>query len=236
MEGRFAKNLVFVLTDCKDPAQDAEFNEWYDNTHLPDVLSSGLLRNPVRFVRAADTPGDQEPRYLATWESDSETPGELLRQLIEMGKGLLDRGRVHPSLRLKYMGMLRYIDGGFWSRSQGHEVAGAMVVSSNCTDPAREDEFNDWYSNIHLPDILSTGAFHTDYRYEDINPQESVGKYWAIYETDIDPVRAAEILDARREWFVANNRRTDTIDPVRRSLYRRIYPPAKSGADAEAGK
>jgi hypothetical protein len=226
MDGRFAKNLLYVLTSCKDPAEDAEFNEWYDNTHLPDVLSSGLLRNPVRFVRATDAAEDREPRYLATWESDTETPDRLLQEVTELGQSLLQRGRVHPSLRLKHMGMLRRIDGGFWSRRHGQEVAGVMVVSSNCTDPAREDEFNDWYSNIHLPDILSTGAFHTDYRYEDINPQESVGKYWAIYETDIDPVRAAEILDARREWFVANNRRTDTIDPVRRSLFRRIYPQA----------
>jgi hypothetical protein len=236
MDGRFAKNLLYVLTSCKDPAEDAEFNEWYDNTHLLDVLSSGLLRNPVRFVRATDAAEDREPRYLATWESDTETPDRLLQEVRELGQSLLRQGRVHPSLRLKHMGMLRRIDGGFWSRRHGQEVAGVMVVSSNCTDPAREDEFNDWYSNIHLPDILSTGAFHTDYRYEDINPQESVGKYWAIYETDIDPVRAAETLDARREWFVANNRRTDTIDPVRRSLYRRIYPPARSGADAEAGK
>ena len=226
MDGRFAKNLLYVLTSCKDPAEDAEFNEWYDNTHLPDVLSSGLLRNPVRFARATDAAEDREPRYLATWESDTETPDRLLQEVTEMGQGLLQRGRVHPSLRLKHMGMLRRIDGGFWSRRHGQEVAGVMVVSSNCTDPAREDEFNDWYSNTHLPDILSTGAFHTDYRYEDINPSESVGKYWAIYETDIDPVRAAEILDARREWFVANNRRTDTIDPVRRSLFRRIYPQA----------
>lgn len=226
MDGRFAKNLLYVLTSCKDPAQDAEFNDWYDGTHVPDVLASGLLRNPLRFARAAVSPEDQEPRYLATWESDGDAPAELLREVRELGQALLQQGRVHPSLRLKHMGMLRRIDGGFWSRRDGQEVAGVMVVSSNCTDPAREDEFNDWYSNIHLPDILSTGAFHTDYRYEDIDPSEQVGKYWAIYETDIDPVRAAEILDARREWFVANNRRTDTIAPVRRSLFRRIHPRA----------
>jgi hypothetical protein len=226
MEGRFARNLLYVLTNCKDPAQDAEFNEWYNNTHLPDVVNSGLFQNPMRFVKAADTPDDQEPRYLATYESDSDTPDELLEEGMTLSKGLEERGRVHPAIQVEYIGLLKRIDGGFWSRSQGRKVAGAMVVSANCSDPAREDEFNDWYSNIHLPDILSTGGFHTDYRYEDINPQESVGKYWAIYETDISPVRAAEILDARREWFVANNRRTDTTRPVRRSLYRRIYPPA----------
>ena len=226
MEGRFARSLLYVLTNCNDPAQDAEFNDWYNRTHLPDIVNSGLFQNPMRFIKATDTPDAEDPRYLATYESDSDDPGELLEEVMRLRKRLEEQGRLHPASHLEYAGMLRRIDGGFWSRSQGRKVAGVMVVSSNCSDPAREDEFNDWYSDIHLPDILSTGDFHADYRYEDINPHESVGKYWAIYETDINPVKAAEVLDARREWFVANNRRTDTIRPVRRSHYRRIYPPA----------
>ena len=226
MEGRFAKNLLYVLTNCADPDRDAEFNDWYNRTHLPDIVNSGLFQNPMRFIKATDTPDGQDPRYLATYESDSDDPGELLEEVTRLAKRLEEQGRLHPASHREYVGMLRRIDGAFWSRSQGRKVAGVMMVSSNCNDPAREGEFNDWYSNIHLPDILSTGGFHSDYRYEDINPEESTGKYWAIYETDINPVRAAEILDARREWFVANNRRTDTINPVRRSLYRRIYPPA----------
>ena len=42
----------------------------------------------------------------------------------------------------------------------------------------------------------------------------------------MDPVGAAEILDARWDWFVENKRRTDTIQPVSRGLYRGLYPPA----------
>ena len=216
MEGRFPRSLLYVLADCKDPAREAELDDWRRNTRLPDVLASGLFHRPVRFVSVA-APQDRDAHCLVTWESDGDAPRELLRKLTE-----LDRDWIHSSLGPSSVRMLRSIDGGFWSRSYRRKVNGIMVVSSNCSDPAREEEFNDWYSNIHLPDVLSTGGFHTAYRYEDVSPVESIGKYWAIYETDVDPVEAARTLDARRDWFVANNRRTDTTRPVRRSLYRRV--------------
>ena len=100
-----------------------------------------------------------------------------------------------------------------------------MAVFTNCSDPSREEEFNLWYNDIHLSDILSTGGFHTDYRYEDISPQTDRGKYLALYESEIDPLMAEEMMDAQREWFVQNNRRTDLSHPVSRTVYRRIYPP-----------
>ena len=53
---------------------------------------------------------------------------------------------------------------------------------SNGTDPAREAEFNRWYEAIHVADILETGAFHTAYRYESLDPQATKTTYLALYE------------------------------------------------------
>ena len=33
-------------------------------------------------------------------------------------------------------------------------------MESDCSDPSREEEFNRWYDDIHLPDVLSTGLYH----------------------------------------------------------------------------
>lgn len=35
-----AKWLFMVYSDCAGPSHKAEFNEWYDQTELPDVLST----------------------------------------------------------------------------------------------------------------------------------------------------------------------------------------------------
>jgi hypothetical protein len=33
--------------------------------------------------------------------------------------------------------------------------------TEDCKHPAREAEFHRWYEDIHVADILETGAFHT---------------------------------------------------------------------------
>ena len=32
------KYLLFAFSDCKDPAREKEFNDWYENMHMPDML------------------------------------------------------------------------------------------------------------------------------------------------------------------------------------------------------
>ena len=96
MEGRFPKCLLYALTNCKDSAQEADFNQWYNEIHLPDIVASGLFQNPMRFVRAVSLPDDQEARYLATYEGDSDDPADLMQELEKLGQRLTEQGRCHP--------------------------------------------------------------------------------------------------------------------------------------------
>ena len=61
-----------------------------------------------------------------------------------------------------------------------------FVVESNCADPAREDEFNEWYNNIHVPDVLEMSGVLRGSRYVRMNPSEGQAKYLAIYEIETD--------------------------------------------------
>jgi hypothetical protein len=38
---------------------------------------------------------------------------------------------------------------------------GIMLVQSGPSDPAREDEYNDWYANTHIPQIRELRARST---------------------------------------------------------------------------
>ena len=71
--------LLAVYTDCADPSREKEFNEWYDRTHLPDVLKI------PGFVRAT--------RYLNT-DPDSG-PGKFLARLVAANQHGTCRKR-HP--------------------------------------------------------------------------------------------------------------------------------------------
>jgi hypothetical protein len=59
-----------------------------------------------------------------------------------------------------------------------------MVAQTNCTDPAKEDEFKKWYLDIHFHDILARGTYYTATLFANPSPQEGDRKFLAIYESD----------------------------------------------------
>jgi hypothetical protein len=69
-----------------------------------------------------------------------------------------------------------------------------LVVTSRCKDPAREEEFNKWYDEVHLPDILSAPHFVAAQRYKLAgrpSKSEPEAQYLAIYEIDTDDTASA---------------------------------------------
>ena len=58
-----------------------------------------------------------------------------------------------------------------------------LVVALNCSDPAREGEFNEWYNKVHIPEVLSrVPGVKSAIRYEVVEPTEGDPKYIALYE------------------------------------------------------
>ena len=98
-----------------------------------------------------------------------------------------------------------------------------LVVETNSNDPAREVEFNDWYDNIHLPDVLEAPGVIKATRYENLNPSEGKGKFLALYDIeadDIDQVMKAlrEIMAKKRE----EGRMTTLLEGVSSGTYKQI--------------
>lgn len=74
-----------------------------------------------------------------------------------------------------------------------------MVVLTEATSEDEEAEFNDWYDNTHLADVLKIPGFvaATRYRLSDAQPEGSnpaTNKYLAIYEIESDDIQGT--LDA----------------------------------------
>lgn len=66
--------------------------------------------------------------------------------------------------------------------------------------PGRDDEFNDWYSNVHLGDVLKLPGVKAAQRFSLAETQHRAGphpwSYMAVYEIDIDDI--ADTLSALR--------------------------------------
>ena len=106
-----------------------------------------------------------------------------------------------------------------------------LVAETECADPSREEEFNEWYNNVHIVDLLKYPGMVQAVRYKNLDPEvNEQPKYLAIYEIeadDIDKVDAAIIADRPR--LKASGRGSNLIKPVRRRYYKQIMAPKKAG-------
>jgi|SRR5450631_1300744 len=90
----------------------------------------------------------------------------------------------------------------------------SFFVFSNCTDPAREREFNRWYTHMHLPDLSAAKGFVAARRYVNTDPNARA-KYLAVYEFDTDDIDASiESLYALAANSWPKRRHIDCIAPA----------------------
>ena len=101
-----------------------------------------------------------------------------------------------------------------------------FVVVTNCTDPARETEFNDWYTNTHVPDIIALPGFVAATRYRIVGkPRDGQGKFLALYEIQADdPASAVAGVWRAVPQLAARGRMFDALELTYAAAYEPITP------------
>lgn len=179
-------NMLDVLT--RDDDRDREFCAWYESTHLPDVLETPGYVNGKRYETKEEYRG--RGSHITTYEIDSDDIDETMR--------------LRRAKRDKEMAAGRYVDAFIpvWRDVLWQEFARVVpdketpegnrwvhLVETICRYPDREDEFNDWYTNTHVPDVQKTPGFMTATRYKSHEQRDGRGQYLTVYEivtTDIE--------------------------------------------------
>ncbi|MBI2165748.1 MAG: hypothetical protein HYU29_05025 [Chloroflexi bacterium] len=72
--------LFLTQTNCADASREQAFNRWYDGTHVPDILATGLYHTAYRFEAVSPQPG--QARYLALYETDAEDSLRAAEELL----------------------------------------------------------------------------------------------------------------------------------------------------------
>lgn len=198
------KGIQIFFCNCSDPKRHQEFNSWYSHTHLPDLKSALGLRRVRRFTNGQHNSGGFQ--YLAAYEFESDNLGASVDDLIRLALETVPRGRHIDCLQAGTMGLYREIDPGSYKPlpsvsypkqapvpaspmpAPGAQPVAATLpraqylVLADCTDPARDEEFNRWYTHTHLTDLKPAKGLVRATRYRREHPDRAPTQYLAIYE------------------------------------------------------
>ncbi|MCH7553303.1 MAG: hypothetical protein IIC82_04835 [Chloroflexi bacterium] len=75
-------------------------------------------------------------------------------------------------------------------QGSGARTTGILAVMMDFKDAAERQAFQPWYGDVHIPEILATGFYHTATRYQSDPLQPSHPEFMTLYETDREDVTA----------------------------------------------
>lgn len=85
--------LIAAQVLCTDPARADEWDAWYDEQHLPDMMTSGGFVSGTRWVRRAPRPGTAN--HLTIYEIAGLTVAEAIERSTTVMYDAIARGRKH---------------------------------------------------------------------------------------------------------------------------------------------
>lgn len=86
------KYLLFAFSDCKDPAREKEYNDWYDNMHMPDMMQVPGFIKASRWA-SADHKKNEIRKYLTMYELETDNLDEFNADMRKQGMWTFKSGR-----------------------------------------------------------------------------------------------------------------------------------------------
>ena len=155
--GSFVAANILVMMTAPLPGRDEDFNAWYSHTHLPEVVALEGFTGAQRFAldRKFRADGPELRPYLALYDI---AEGQLDTAQAALGAAGA-AGNLTGTDATDGPATLGLWGEGITERVWADHIAPGSVQHGHLlmmiTNPVegREDEFNDWYDNRHVPDV-----------------------------------------------------------------------------------
>lgn len=102
-----AEYLYLVESDCIDETREKEFNDWYENIHVPDSLQDKCFIKATRCQLASPIEG--KPKYLVIYEIQSDDLDNDMRKHMDIMIHKKEQGRISDLLNTKSRFMYKKI-------------------------------------------------------------------------------------------------------------------------------
>ncbi len=200
---------MFVATKCTTVDLAEEWSAWYTDDYLPALVGGAVVAATRWCLGGTPAPGGPGPGHSHVSRLDVEgDPAEAARAVrrgvAEMRRG----GRIHPAHAETAVDVWA-AQGATAPVIDAASPRTAMIVAEvMCTDPAREPEWDAWYDDQHVPDMLSSGAFAAATRWVRV-PRRGAGcDHLTVYEvTGFDAAEAVRRSAAAMPGIIAAGRK-----------------------------
>ena len=202
--------LMQVGTRNTDAAREADFNRWYNEIDIPDVLKVAGYRRARRGQRLTapmlppQVPPEEVDQYVALYDIESSDIQRTMLDMLMASKKMEMTGRTTDLLKVvervyyRQLGPSRAPVRGPGS-GKNHYVLLERVDC--CRDEATDEQLNDWYDTQRVPDMLGIPGIVKATRYQlyrilMVEPK-SVPRFLTVYEFEGDSPQP--VLDARQQ-------------------------------------
>ena len=170
--------LVVVHAKCIRRDDEPEWDAWEDDAHVPAWCGPDGAWAATRFeLTARPQPG---------------MPGIGFTHvtILELDE-LRATGRMHPAHAT--IAADAFVAHGPHGTKPAPSTArtGHILTHVLCTDPTRVDEWDRWYDDVHVPDMLSCGAFSTMSRWRRATPSAVGSNHLTLYDVATPTVEEA---------------------------------------------
>jgi hypothetical protein len=154
-----------------DPAREAEYNRWYDDIDIPDVLAvPGFMRARRGIARdISDDPTPDERTYVALYDITTNDIDRTIIDLYVAARKMAALDRLTDALNV--------IEANYYRRlGEPHDVrGGATVVGERylyvrkilcCREPRVREAFLNWYHGSFISGLGESGSLKRVILYE----------------------------------------------------------------------
>jgi hypothetical protein len=236
--------LLVVYAKCVRAGAEPEWDAWEDDVRLPAQCTADGAWAATRFeLTARPQPGMPGVGFthVTVLELDDPDVGAQAARIVAVDDALRRDGRVHPA-HAAIAADVFAAHGPYGTKAAPARArTGHILTHVLCTDPTRLDEWDRWYDEQHVPDMLSCGAFSAMSRWQRVPGQRVGPNHLTLYDVatatvaeavERSAVTLAEVVAAGRKHETHAGGLTVTLRPtgrhggdgIRRTGVRDPYP------------
>lgn len=190
--------IAVVLTRPSDFSQEAAWDAWYDDTHLPDTVEASGAWVATRW-QVHDRPAGYSPAvgftHVAIYEFDDVASGAPA--LLDRFEDRRAAGELHPAHAITAVDV--FVPTGAWcGRLEPREaLRGQVMAYVGPTDPAVVEDWSRWVDEVHTVDMMGSGAFADTSRWVRVDPARFGPNFLTVYDVELDDLTEAVSLSGR---------------------------------------